>query len=49
MGEKERERGFETLACYQLTLKLFDVAYRLIARLPAQERYNLADQLRRAA
>ncbi len=43
------ETGFETLTCYQLSLKLFEAAYRLAARLPDYERYNLADQLRRAA
>jgi four helix bundle protein len=47
--EVQGEMGFEGLACYQHGLRLFDAAYRLAARLPTHERYNLADQLRRAA
>jgi four helix bundle protein len=45
----QEEKGFEWLACYQHALRLFDAAYRLAACLPAHERDNLADQLRRAA
>jgi four helix bundle protein len=47
--EGQGEKGFEGLASYQHGLRLFDAAYRLAARLPALERYNIADQLRRAA
>ena len=43
------ERGFEGLDCYQLALHVFREAYRVAKQLPATERYNLADQLRRAA
>jgi four helix bundle protein len=43
------ERGFEGLDCYQLALQVFRQAYAVAKRLPAIERYNLADQLRRAA
>jgi four helix bundle protein len=43
------ERGFEGLDCYQLALQVFREAYAVAKRLPAIERYNLADQLRRAA
>jgi len=43
------EKGFEGLASYQHGLRLFDAAYRLAARLPTHERYNLTDQLRRSA
>jgi len=46
---KAEERGFETLACYQLALKLLRDAYDLAGQLPDFEKYNLADQLRRAA
>jgi four helix bundle protein len=46
---KAEERGFETLACYQLALKLLRTAYDLAGQLPDYEKYNLADQLRRAA
>ena len=49
MEDGQGEKGFEGLASYQHGLRLFDAAYRLAACLPAHERYNLADQLRRAA
>jgi len=45
----EEYRSFENLACYQLGLKLFQAAYKLAGKLPVHERYNLTDQLRRAA
>ena len=48
MAEPQQVRSFENLACYQHAIKLFNAAYRLSERLPVQERYNLADQLRRA-
>jgi four helix bundle protein len=48
MPEKN-QRGFEDLACYQLALEVLREAYRVIGRLPSEERYNLSDQLRRAA
>ncbi len=48
MIEKEL-RGFEDLECYQLGRKVFREAYRVAGLLPAEEKYNLADQLRRAA
>lgn len=43
------EQGFENLAFYQDSLKLVKAAYRFASELPDYERYNLADQLRRAA
>jgi four helix bundle protein len=43
------EQGFEGLDCYQLALHVFREAYQVAKQLPAIERYNLADQLRRAA
>jgi four helix bundle protein len=50
MAEVEKEqRGFEDLECYQLGLQVLREAYRVIRCLPVEERYNLADQLRRAA
>lgn len=49
MEEGQGEKGFEGLACYQHGLRLFEAVYRLAARLPVHERYNLVDQLRRAA
>ncbi|MEZ4637090.1 MAG: four helix bundle protein [Caldilineaceae bacterium] len=43
------ERGFEHLEFYKASLQLLRAAYRLAAGLPDFERYNLADQMRRAA
>ena len=48
MSEKEM-RGFEDLEAYQLAFQVFREAYRVAATLPPEEKYNLADQLRRAA
>jgi len=47
LAEKEL-RGFEDLECYQLGRKVFQEAYRVAGLLPPEEKYNLADQLRRA-
>ena len=41
-------RGFEDLECYKLALQVFCEAYRIVSLLPSEEKYNLADQLRRA-
>lgn len=41
--------GFEGLDFYQDSLKLVKAAYQLADSLPEYERYNLSDQLRRAA
>ena len=43
------QRGFEDLECYQLALQVMREAYRVAKRLPPEERYNLAGQMRRAA
>ena len=48
MTEREM-RGFEDLDCYKLALQVFREAYRVVDSLPPEEKYNLADQLRRAA
>lgn len=48
MADKEM-RGFEDLECYALALQVFREAYRVVSLLPQEEKYNLADQLRRAA
>ena len=48
MVESE-QRGFEDLECYQLALSVTREVYLVAQRLPAEEKYNLADQLRRAA
>ena len=49
MVDQGQVRDFEGLACYLFSLKLFQAAYQLANHLPDYERYNLADQLRRAA
>ena len=41
--------GFEDLECYQLAKQVFREAYRVVSLLPPEEKYNLADQMRRAA
>jgi four helix bundle protein len=38
-----------SIRCYQLALKLLGAAYKLAAKLPDYEKYNLASQIRRAA
>jgi four helix bundle protein len=48
MAEKEL-RGFEDLECYQLAMDVFRESYKVASLLPPEEKYNLADQLRRAA
>jgi len=45
----EGQRGFEDLECYRLALQVLREAYAVARRLPSEERYNLADQIRRAA
>ncbi len=48
MAEKEM-LGFEDLECYQLAMDVFREGYRVASLLPSEEKYNLADQLRRAS
>jgi len=48
MTEKEM-RGFEDLECYKLAMYVFREAYRVASLLPVEEKYNLTDQIRRAA
>lgn len=48
MAENEL-RGFEDLECYQLAMNVFREGYRVASLLPIEEKYNLADQLRRAS
>jgi four helix bundle protein len=43
------DKGFEDLDCYKLAMEVFEEAYGVAAKLPAVERYNLSDQMRRAA
>ncbi len=46
---ENEQRGFEDLECYKLALSVMREAYQVAQRLPPEEKYNLADQLRRAA
>src|SRR5690242_12919354 len=46
-GKQDSGRGFEDLECYQLGITVFQEAYHIAGMLPP-EKYNLADQLRRA-
>jgi four helix bundle protein len=48
MAEKD-QNGFEDLECYQLALKVLRESYAVAHLLPVEEKYNLSDQLRRAA
>lgn len=43
------KRGFKDLDAYKLALKVLKAAYRVSRSLPVEEKYNLADQMRRAA
>lgn len=45
----EQDKGFEGLASYRHAQRLLQAAYKLAGTLPAYERYNLADQIRRAS
>jgi four helix bundle protein len=48
-GAERGQRGFEDLECYQLALQVLREAYRVSKRRLPEEKYNLADQMRRAA
>ncbi len=48
MAESE-QRGFEDLECYKLALNVAREVYQVAQHLPPEEKYILADQLRRAA
>jgi four helix bundle protein len=48
-GAERGQPGFEDLECYQLALQVLREAYRVSKRLPPEEKYNLADQMRTAA
>ena len=43
------QRDFEDLIFYQEALNLVRMAYRLAEKMPQTERYNMADQIRRAS
>ena len=49
MAAERGQRGFEDLECYQLALQVLREVYHVVKRLPPEEKYNLADQMRRAA
>jgi four helix bundle protein len=43
------KQGFEDLQCYKLALDVMVNAHQLADKLPAKERYDLAQQMRRAS
>ena len=43
------KRGFEDLDAYKLALQVVKVAYGVAKSLPAEEKYNLVSQIRRAS
>lgn len=47
--EAREQRTLDTLECYQLAKQVLKEAYKLARRLPDVEKYNLCDQMRRAA
>jgi four helix bundle protein len=47
--EEGAQRGFEDLECYQLALQVLREVYAAVKQLPPEEKYNLADQMCRAA
>ena len=49
MTDGRGQRGFEDLECYRLALVVLKQAYGLAKRLPTEERYSLAAQMRRSA
>ncbi len=46
---KPGDRGFEDLECYKLALDVIVNAYELARKLPTEEKFDLAPQLRRAS
>ena len=48
MEEKE-QRGFEDLECYQLALQVMREAYKVVQKLPPEEKFALGLQMRRAS
>jgi len=49
MMEEQKQKTLETLECYQLARQVLKEAYALAKQLPNLEKYNLCDQIRRAA
>ena len=47
--EAREQRGFEDLECYQLALQVMSEAYKVIQRLPPEEKYALGLQMRKAS
>jgi four helix bundle protein len=48
MEEKE-QRGFGDLECYQLALQVMREAYKVVQKLPPEEKFALGLQMRRAS
>lgn len=49
VGGSMQKGGFEDLDCYKLSLQLMVNAHEIASKLPAHEKYDLADQIRRAS
>jgi four helix bundle protein len=49
VGNSMQKGGFEDLDCYKLSLQLMVNAHDIASKLPAHEKFDLADQMRRAA
>jgi four helix bundle protein len=47
--EEREQRGFEDLECYQLALQVMREAYKVIQKLPPEEKFALGLQMRKAS
>lgn len=49
MGDGRTTRGYRDLIAWQKAMELTPVVYRLVKKLPPEERFDLSSQIRRAA
>ncbi len=49
MMDRQRQSGFEDLKCWQRARQLMLACHQLADRLPSNERYDLASQIRRSS
>lgn len=49
VGNAVQKGGFEDLDCYKLSLQLLVNVHDVAAKLPSREKFDLADQMRRAS
>ena len=47
--EEQEQRGFEDLECYQLALQVMREAYKVVQKLPPEEKFALGLQMRKAS